>query len=214
MFFLEKLSSGIDLESYSPRRRLEVQKALIRAAAKATRDFILLCEAQSKFSLHAVCLSIARAVARQDRALAAKLISVSDVAKDAMQLAADRIALVDPAKFARMHDTSLAEQIQTRMKGIQDEINARGGDARVARQDVGSQSADRDAHIAMQRLEKSSKRWSPFNKTLILHGIYISDSSASNAAVGQLGRASGLGVDGLIIARSAGDKLNALAGVW
>ena len=88
----------------------------MREAARRTRGFMLLCEANSCFLEVMVNLSIARAVSRQDRALASKLCTVSGVARRDLRLEATSVALSDTAHFACAHDVAQTAAIKGESK--------------------------------------------------------------------------------------------------
>ena len=151
----------INLDDLSPPTRLQTHEAILREAARTSRDAAKVGDGLSPAALADTAVSIARAVWTSNLDLAHALVRKHSLAQEHLCLDNGVVSLRDPAKFySAYRDLRLQLAENTRK-----EIN----------NDAASSSVKirRKARARRIGLEKSVRRWSPFGRLQFLDGLTV-----------------------------------------
>ncbi|CAK0887921.1 unnamed protein product, partial [Prorocentrum cordatum] len=154
------------MDNLSPPTKLILTTDLLRQIARETRDRLHEMQPNSGDVLFQVAKSISRAVWRQDRQLAARLLRSHLVAKEHIHINGDSVELIDHAKFEEWAGILFRQDAEQRLAAIDQAVQR--GRLRPAQ-----------ARGQTQALHRKLKLWNPLSKRLVLTGVKTSEGTVT-----------------------------------
>ena len=150
---LSSLTGSSNWHRLSLPLRLPQFKAMIREAARLTRNEILAFSCEASPSHAQILASIARAVWHKDARLARTLLSSSPLARQHLLVVAGKISIIDPVEFASAYDGARSAILEARRQRIKYPRRRK-----------------------LEAIDRLAKIWSPFGKQLPISAIKVGEN--------------------------------------
>ncbi|CAK0903885.1 unnamed protein product [Prorocentrum cordatum] len=145
----------------SPPSKLTLTTELLREIAREARDCMLETSTNRGDVQLQIAKSIARAVWRQDRRLAARLFRVHQTAQDHLALIGEQVKLVYPVKFEEWASNLFRQDADQRQ-------------AAISHATLRGRLRPAQARAQSHALQRKIKFWNPISKRLVLAGVKTS----------------------------------------
>ena len=165
---LDLLLGSFNWDNFVPLEKLRTFKLCIKSAAFYSRDVLFFSEPNDSECQRQVLESISRAVWRNDRKLARKLLDVSNLAAFFIEIKQGKVVPLDPVAFEQVYAVEKLNHLKSQQAQLR---------AQIPHVSVNKQKQLKSKIQASRRLQSV---WFPKQRRLRLAGLRLQDHSSGD----------------------------------